>query len=526
MKSYKEHLQSVKFINEELSKKRKPVYRGSAVFAVISNQHLKTRILFMGYWMVKNGIDELGLVVTLRAQSGEILFREKSQIDNPNAREIHVDPLLEQLGIADYDFHGSVELEIFSCRDLVFPFPAFVINYYNSKSSTAVHTTGRIYNDYEDMISNEQMKVKECGFDIFPGEDNDPFFSFVNGYMVNENALFDVDIITESGYEYKEKLNLGKINPFETCIVKFKDYIELDRMLGEEVGTVKIKHNLEGFFPRFMAGNFSKKAKAVSITHTYYDNSDNNADSAYWENANYDLLYDSAIYVPLFIDDDWYTHVKLYPIYSPSKHYITVRFHNMKGEQIGEIKNYKVIEENHNDFISIDFKELADNLKLDKSEIQGAYLFKNWDDKNRIPTRLKYGLNIGRYDKEFDLPTNICFASEVSNLNVLKKRGTFKWMPLLNHGHSLAIIENSSFVKNYNTPANLEISFYSKKGRSLNRKIKLQAHSQIRITLDEELKDLFEDYSGWITVRSDNPFVKAWYFEFNESGIMGGDHSF
>ena len=30
----------------------------------------------------------------------------------------------------------------------------------------------------------------------------------------------------------------------------------------------------------------------------------------------------------------------------------------------------------------------------------------------------------------------------------------------------------------------------------------------------------------WAVVKSDNPFIKAWYFEFSETGIMGGDHSF
>lgn len=526
MKSYKEHLQSIKSIGEEVSNTRRPVYRGSAVFAVVNNQDLKTRILFMGYWMVKNSIEELGLLVTLRAQSGEVLLREKSQIDSPDAREVDVQALLDQLGLGDFDFRGSIELEIFSCRDLVFPYPAFVINYYNALCSTAVHTTGRIYNDYEDLINNEQMKVKECGFDLFPGEDKDPFFSFVNGYEANKECTIDVDVITESGRSFSEKLSLGTLKPLETVFVKFKEHIPLDSILGGEVGTVKIKHNFEGFFPRFIAGNFSKKSKGVSITHTYYDNSDNNTGSAYWTNENEELLYDSAIYVPLLIEDDWYTQVKLYPIYSPSNHSMTVRFHNMDGEQIAEVENYKYVNDDHNDFISIDFSELAESLGLSKSDVKGAYLIKHWNDKNRIPSRLKYGLNIGRRNKEFDLPTNICFGSEVSNIRLLKKKGAFKWMPLLNHGDSLAIIENSSFVKNYNTPANLELNFYSKSGKALTRKAQLQAHSQMRITVDGELKELFEDKSGWLTVKSDNPFVKAWYFEFNESGIMGGDHSF
>jgi hypothetical protein len=44
--------------------------------------------------------------------------------------------------------------------------------------------------------------------------------------------------------------------------------------------------------------------------------------------------------------------------------------------------------------------------------------------------------------------------------------------------------------------------------------------------MTKELKEFSFKNAIWVTVRADNPFVKAWYFEFNKSGIMGGDHSF
>ena len=40
----------------------------------------------------------------------------------------------------DLQFVGSIELEIFSSRDMVFSFPAFVLNYVSINSSTFVHT--------------------------------------------------------------------------------------------------------------------------------------------------------------------------------------------------------------------------------------------------------------------------------------------------------------------------------------------------------------------------------------------------
>ena len=53
---------------------------------------------------------------------------------------------------------------------MVFSFPAFVLNYVSINSSTFVHTCGRIYNDFEDLNLNSEIKVPESGFDIIPNK--------------------------------------------------------------------------------------------------------------------------------------------------------------------------------------------------------------------------------------------------------------------------------------------------------------------------------------------------------------------
>ena len=54
----------------------------------------------------------------------------------------------------------------------------------------------------------------------------------------------------------------------------------------------------------------------------------------------------------------------------------------------------------------------------------------------------------------------------------------------------------------------------------------IHPNAQIRIEIDDEIKEFLGTKSGWVSVKSDNPFVNCWYFEFNDTGIMGGDHSF
>lgn len=525
MKSYKDHLVATKSFGEKVDLRRHPVYRGSAIFTVVSNQNLDTRILFMGYWMVKNKIDELGLLITLRNQQGTIINRKSSQITTPSTNEISVRNLLNELEDEYPTFLGSIELEVFSSRDLVFPYPAFVVNYHNEYGSSYVHTTGRIYNNIEDMESNK-FQVKECGFDVFPGSDNLPFFTFVNGHSKIENSKIDIEIITPKDTVFKGTIDIGNIEPLESKWVDFKDYIEIDKYLNGETGTIKIAHNFTSFFPRFIAGNLSKNTGALSITHTYYDNSNNTLPSAYWKNENSDILHDASIFVPLFVEEDWYTQLKLYPIYSPSEHSIDICFFNEAGKIISTIKDFKLITPDFNKFIEIDFGTLLKEISVSQSEAKGAMLIKKWKDNSKIPTRLKYGLNIGKHGAQMDLPTNICFGSQVSNVKLMEKKGTFKWFPLLNHGNSIGVIENSSFVKNYDTSANIVLTYYRGDDQTIEENYQIPPNGQIRLEMSEQLKIFSQGNAIWVTVKADNPFVKAWYFEFNESGIMGGDHSF
>ena len=100
-------------------------------------------------------------------------------------------------------------------------------------------------------------------------------------------------------------------------------------------------------------------------------------------------------------------------------------------------------------------------------------------------------------------------------------------MPLVNQGNSLAVIHNSSFCIDYNREANVEISIHhTASDNTINRFYTIHPNAQVRIEIDDEIKEFLGTKSGWVSVKSDNPFVNCWYFEFNDTGIMGGDHSF
>ena len=141
MKSFYDHLRSRLEFGEEIQDKRKPVMRSSAIFPVIQNSEYKSQILFMGYWLIKRDISQISSVVTLRDKSGNILKRELMSISEPKSYSLSLDSMLKDNPTKN-NFLGSLEIEFFSTSDMVYPFPAVVLNYYNDEFNTCVHTTG------------------------------------------------------------------------------------------------------------------------------------------------------------------------------------------------------------------------------------------------------------------------------------------------------------------------------------------------------------------------------------------------
>ena len=151
---------------------RKPVYRSSAIFPFILEKNIDTKIIFLSYWFLKRKIAEVSLLITIRNIHGKIIKRSIDKINCVKSYNISLKELLLDNNLS----RGSIELEIFSTEDMVFPFPAFSINLVSRECTTSVHSCGRIYNDFDDFISNSKVTVPESGFDILPDKKFKAFF--------------------------------------------------------------------------------------------------------------------------------------------------------------------------------------------------------------------------------------------------------------------------------------------------------------------------------------------------------------
>ena len=527
MKSYYQHLKSTKEFGEKENLIKKPVFRSSAIFPVIKNSLYTSSIHFLGYWLLKRNISQVKLTITLRNAHGDLLLKKIETIDSAKSFVINLDTLLLETNCnQDVNFIGSLETEFYTLEDMVFPYPALVLEYHNEKFNTCVHTLGRIYNDDEDMNENNENLVPETGFDIHETSDLHSFLSFVNGSLENEDGYIEYVITNSNSKQFSGNFHLGKINSFETKFLYLKDYIpELSTLLNSNSGSISIKHNFEGFYPRLLVGNSQESFPSVSFTHSYYDNTNSINDSDYWNRIN-DSHFDSSIYVPIFQKNNQFTNLIIYPNFSPADLILKIDIYDESGKKVYDNPNFLTIDSSDRKLLKINLNEIVLGLDSFKNKNFAAHVIANFKN-NKIPTRIKFGLDVGTSGLNSKLPCNICFNMRLGNPLLENKPGSFHWAPLFNHRNTVFTLGNFSTLKNYNSDANLELNFYRlEDSTSFNKKIRLKANSEKRITLNDFELNEFIKSEGWVTIKSDSPYIHGYYFNMNSSGSVAGDHLF
>ena len=113
-----EHSQRGDFTNLNYN----PTFKSSAIFFVILNKFVNTKISFLNYWKIKNSNYDVTCQLTLRNQKGFKILRKFFKVAD-NTYQISISDLIK-LNSANDNFLGSIELEIHSSYDLKYSFPA------------------------------------------------------------------------------------------------------------------------------------------------------------------------------------------------------------------------------------------------------------------------------------------------------------------------------------------------------------------------------------------------------------------
>ncbi|MBA3816483.1 MAG: hypothetical protein H0X29_08185 [Parachlamydiaceae bacterium] len=526
MRSYYAHLETTIPFTGTIAPR--PVYRSSAIFPVMHSSLSSSRILFMGYWILKRNVREVAAIVTLRNNEGKILARHSFSVTEAKTYRIEVADLLEMCPPAtENDFFGSMEIEFFSTQNLVFPFPAVVINYYSPKFSTVVHTAQRIYNDFEDMTKNSQTNVPESGFNIYADNDREPFLGIINGIIPVKNSMLRLQFFNHKQEILERKVDLGEVNPYQTQWIYPARCFELKQFLDHQPGTCKVHFHVNWIFPRLLVGNLHHSIPAVTITHTYYDCSQAETDSDYWKSAHTNF-YPSTLMVPACIANHHYTNIYFYPIYSPSSFSIDVELYDDQGLLLATKKNALIISSQEPQFHRIPIRSYYHDFGIPETLNGGVRLIARPIDSTRFPARIKLGLDIGI--QGFQTPCNICTNLQPYNPALETKPSSFRWAPILADNDSATIwIMNSAPEIVYQRTATIEITFFREiDSTTLKRNLNLPANGFIVLHIheDPELRKFFNNQVGWMTVITSNPYTSMYYFAENSSGVVGGDHGF
>lgn len=527
MRSYYAHLATTT-PNAQGAITPRPVFRSSAIFPVLQQQGITSRLLFMGYWILKRHIREISAIATLRNDEGQILSRSTFLIQEAKTYRIELADMMAQAGLhSDSSFMGSLEIEFFSTQNLFFPFPAVVVNYYGPEFSTVVHTAQRVYNDFDDMKKNSQTEVPESGFNFYANDHLEPFIGLINGCMPAPDSSIRLLFLNEAKQPLNCTIDLGDLKPYQTAWIYPARHCDLKKFLSGKPGTAKIQFQVNWIFPRLVVGNLDSRLPALSITHTYYDCSTATSDSDYWQPAQ-PGWHSAALMLPCEVTHQHFTNIYFYPIYSPSSFAIDIEIYSPQGQCLGTIPNAAAIQAPQLATHRLPLKEYCQQLGLNPNVNYGARIIARPDEASKIPARIKIGLDVGL--NNLDMPCNICTNLQPFNPAMETKPTSFRWSPVLADQPTATIwFMNSSPATNYTREAELTITFFRESdSQTISRKLTLPPHGFhiLVIAKDEELTRFFQNQVGWMTLTSTNPYTTTYYFTENSSGVVGGDHGF
>ena len=506
----------------------KPIFRSSTIFPVFHLPGVTSRFLFMGYWIIKRHIDQVGCVVTLRSLEGQVLNRSSFTIKTSKAYRIELAPQLEEANIPlDKEFIGSLEIEAFSSVNLFFSFPAGVINYYGPNFSTFVHSAQRVFNDFEDMVKFSGKKGPESGFSIYADGNREPFISVINGIELVRDYKVQMEFLNKENQTLEHEFDLGTLLPYQTHIIYPERQVDLQSFLKGNVGTVKVYHHLNWVYSRLVVGNIQKNPPGLSITHSFLDCTESTTKSDYWKAAPSDW-HAAALMVPLVQYRGRFTKLYFYPIYSPSEFNIDVEIYNSEGTKLGFKEEVLCIASPSLSIHEISFHALCEELNIDTNSDLTARIIATPRPGTRLPARVKIGLDVGLNPD--GLFCNICTNLFPFNPKLETKPRTYRWLPIMmDQKNSSVWITNSSPAVEYTREAHMELIFFREEDETtLSRKITIppRGFKVIYPQKDSELVEFLGSGIGWMVVKSSSPHANTYYFVEGSSGAVGGDHGF
>lgn len=263
------------FESSQLSKDGAKVYRSSAVFPCILSASQNCYLLFLNYWVIKNKIDpsDLAFKITIRSEDG----RELCVVSISNEfvyRLINLKDVYSSQRADQATVKGSVEFELISASNLVFPFPALTYLIETDGCFSAVHSAGRVKNQDETTDSSVTIESNwQCRFD----SSWTPFFHFFRGQNCTTCKSITVMLHDANGVlRESADLSVERIPAYGSRLFYIDEIFNVSEDTNMMDSFISVMISASDTYPRMIVGNYHRATNRYEVTHSYpwHDGSD------------------------------------------------------------------------------------------------------------------------------------------------------------------------------------------------------------------------------------------------------------
>lgn len=239
------------------------VFRSSAVFYYRNDGNIRTTISFLDYWKFKRDLT-VAAIASVRDMDGNLLSR--TQIDFGNGAVINFRPA------ADSVIEGSIEIEIFSTKNMVIPYAAVVAAYESRRGLSLVHSYGRHYYPHEIEEGKTITHGREGCWTLRDAAGVRSFCVFHNGGGTYPEQTARLSVANDGGEIREAEIRLPALKPYQTVSLCPREHIrDLVSFLGGGCGHASLRFEVCNSFTRMLIGNEQVNGDDFQVTHSNFD---------------------------------------------------------------------------------------------------------------------------------------------------------------------------------------------------------------------------------------------------------------
>lgn len=492
-----------------------PCFRASAIFFVHSDEKMDTCISFMNYWREKNGNDAVSAMLTLRDADGHKVFRNYLEL-----KDYTYQFSVKELTDSEI-FTGSLEVELFSSRDLKYSFPALEVFYVTPEGVSCVHSNQRVFNSLEEIEQCSSLNICQTGFDILCNEYYSGYISIVNGPKAIANSNLQIQFYNVLGKTIQRTVALGDLPAYGARLIVLNDIPGILDFMNGQPGFCKFDVDIYGIFARLACGSFALNGSRFAVTHSYYDC------TTHYDYFDHATIPDSEYhcFLPLNLVSGLETEAVFYPIYSPANLRFSIEVFSSQGELLQRIENIASLDSMSGTMARLNIRRILSDYCVEISS--GLVCLDIQSDTGKIPARMTFGLN---YFHDA-LGSNINASVFMNESYGIRKR-LYLWGPVYSwlSGKNYILVSHFSKVKNVAETASLKITLFNHQGSIITKTIDTCNATAINICVEDLLLEaIYTSRIGevlWYTLESDCTNFVAVQLHEDISGFIGGDHSF